>query len=99
VFVCFFTGIGLVVIVEILPFMLNVISPISVITGVCKNRVGGKHQRGFVNVEVSGVLRVIGDCCRSLLFFVVETFPAFPCIMARFLAISTRGGIAIARRA
>jgi hypothetical protein len=79
--------------------MHNSVSPIVVITGVCKNHVGGKHQRGFVNVEVSGVLGVVSDGVVGFLFLVVETFAAFPGFMAWFLAIATRSGIAIARRA
>ncbi len=45
------------------------------------------------------MLRVVGDCGSSLLLFVVETFAAFTCLMARFLTIATRGGIAVSGRA
>jgi hypothetical protein len=50
-------------------------------------------------MKVSRVLRVVGDGSSSLLFFVIETFSAFPCLMTRLLAISTRSRIAVSGRA
>jgi hypothetical protein len=65
------------VVIAIMIFVRGVLTHlflILILIGVGENRVGGKNKRGFVDVKVSRVLRVVGDCSSSLLFFVIETF-------------------------
>ncbi len=42
-----------------------------IITGICEDGVGRKHERGFVNVKVRGVLGVVRDGGGGFLFLVV----------------------------
>ncbi len=87
------------VIVVIAPSVLVHVVHTVIIAGIGEDHVRRKHERGFVNVKVRGVLGVVSDGVVGFLFLVVETFVAFPGFMAWFLAIATRSGIAIARRA
>ncbi len=52
------------VVIAVMSFVLCVLIHLFVIViliGVCENCVGGKHERCFVDMKVSRVLRVVGD--------------------------------------
>ena len=59
------------VIVGIVPSMLIRVVPLGIITGICEDGVGRKHERGFVDVKVRGVLGVVRDGVGGFLFLVV----------------------------
>jgi hypothetical protein len=54
-------------------------------------------NKSIFTLSVDILVTVVVVFC--FLFFVGETFSAFPCLMARFLTIATRSGIAVSGRA